>query len=182
MSRRSFNRTAVASAFAAIAPQAPGSQDKSPRGTVLKESARRDVIKQDLPASRSVSSHWWKLYTRQERARRRNGVMAFVVAGSIASKVADWSRLLHSAAADPPLSASPSALRYDIAGFLGARPGEAHEREEELAGIFGHRHVPRMLKPDEMPFESFWLVKPCGRDLRMHIPVMATHEQNHREP
>ena len=89
MSRRSFNRTAVASAFAAIAPQAPASQDKSPRGTVLKESARRDVIKQDLPASRSVSSHWWKLYTRQERARRRNGVMAFVVAGSIASKVAD---------------------------------------------------------------------------------------------
>jgi hypothetical protein len=36
---------------------------------------------------------------------------------------------------------SLGASGSDIARLLGDRPGEAHERETELAGLFGHRYV-----------------------------------------
>src|SRR5215469_2237894 len=93
VSRRSFNCTALASAIAVLAPQALASEDKSPRGSVLKESTRREVIKQRWPGEPQRQLTLVEVVYPPGAGSpphlHANGVMAFVVSGSVASKVGE---------------------------------------------------------------------------------------------
>ena len=93
ISRRSFNCTALASAIAALAPALPGSEDKSQQGSVLKESTRREVIKERLPGEPQRQLTLVEVVYAPGAGSpphlHANGVMAFVVVGSIVSKVGD---------------------------------------------------------------------------------------------
>src|SRR5215472_14950603 len=109
MSRRSFNCTALASAIAALLPQSAASDDRSLRGNVLEESTRREVIKQRLPGEqqRQLTSVdvVYPPGAGSPPHVHANGVMAFVVSGSVASKVGDEpERLVHAGEAwwEPP--------------------------------------------------------------------------------
>ena len=93
MSRRSFNSTALVSAIAALAQQLLASEGKSQQGTVLEESTRREVIKQRLPGEPQRQLTLVEVVYSPGAGSpphlHANGVMAFVVSGSVASKVGD---------------------------------------------------------------------------------------------
>ena len=93
LSRRSFNFTALASAIAALAPQSPASKGRSPRADVSNESTRREVIKQCLPGELQRQLTLVEVVYPPGAGSpphlHANGVMAFVVSGSVASKVGD---------------------------------------------------------------------------------------------
>ena len=90
-SRREFNRASVVSLLtAAIATSLDGEVSAQPQAATT-ASARRDVIKQELPGERALSlvEVTYPPGTGSPAHLHVNGVMAFVVAGAIASKVGD---------------------------------------------------------------------------------------------
>jgi len=109
MSRRSFNCSALASAIAALLPQSAASDARSLRGTVLEESTRREVIKQRLPGEPQRHLTLVEIVYPPGAGSpphvHANGVMAFVVSGSVGSKVGDEpERIFHAGEAwwEPP--------------------------------------------------------------------------------
>ena len=109
MSRRSFNCSALASAIAALLPQSAASDARSLRGTVLEESTRREVIKQRLPGEPQRHLTLVEIVNPPGAGSpphvHANGVMAFVVSGSVGSKVGDEpERIFHAGEAwwEPP--------------------------------------------------------------------------------
>src|SRR5690242_6629676 len=69
-------------------------------------------------------------------------------------------------------------LRRGVASLFGDWPSDAYQREKELSGLFRHRHVPRMLEPDDVLFRRFHLVEPIGGDFRIHVPIMPALKEN----
>jgi len=90
MTRRSFDRTALASALLAIAAVPPDGEAAAEEGASAK---LRNVIKQKLPGDppREITlvEVTYPPGTGSPPHLHANGVMAFVVAGAIASKVGD---------------------------------------------------------------------------------------------
>ena len=93
MTRRSFNRTALASALLAIAAVPRDGEAAAEEGASSKRSTIRDVIKQilpgDPPRELTLVEVTYPPGTGSPPHLHPNGVMAFVVAGAIASKVGD---------------------------------------------------------------------------------------------
>ena len=96
--RRSFNQTSVMSfllamGVAAVGDSAMAQQGTAPTGSKGSASTRRDVIKQKLPGAGDrdiiLVEVTYPPGTGSPEHLHANGVMAFVVSGSIVSKVGD---------------------------------------------------------------------------------------------
>ena len=109
MSRRNFTGTVLASAIAALVPQSPGREGRSPRVTALKESTRREVIKQRLPENPprelTLIEVTYPAGAGSPPHMHAYGVMALVLSGAVASRVNDQpERVFHAGEAwwEPP--------------------------------------------------------------------------------
>ena len=91
LNRRNFNRTSLVSLLTAAAM--PGSTAAAPQQATLQAATRRDVITQELPGEplRDISliEVTYPPATGSPPHLHVNGVMAFVVSGTIVSKVGD---------------------------------------------------------------------------------------------
>jgi quercetin dioxygenase-like cupin family protein len=93
LTRRNFNRASLVSLLAAAAATSAGTAASAQQGPASGPSTRREVIKQELPDEPPrdliLVEVTYPPGTGSPAHLHANGVMAFVVASSIASKVGD---------------------------------------------------------------------------------------------
>jgi quercetin dioxygenase-like cupin family protein len=93
ISRRSFNHVSLASLFAAAAATSVGGTASAQHQAAPGSSARRDVIRQELPGEPArdiiLVEVTYPPGTGSPAHLHANGVMAFVVSGAVASKVGE---------------------------------------------------------------------------------------------
>jgi quercetin dioxygenase-like cupin family protein len=93
VTRRNFNRTSLVSLLTAAATASAGAAAAAQQEPASGSSTRRDVIKQELPGEPPrnliLIEVTYPPGTGSPAHLHANGVMAFVVSGSIASKVGD---------------------------------------------------------------------------------------------
>jgi quercetin dioxygenase-like cupin family protein len=93
LTRRNFSRASLVSLLAAVAATSAGTAASAQQGPASSASKRREVIKQELPGEPSRDLILVEVSYPPEAGSpahlHANGVMAFVVSGSIASKVGD---------------------------------------------------------------------------------------------
>jgi quercetin dioxygenase-like cupin family protein len=93
LTRRNFNRASLVSLLTAAATASAGATAAAQQSPAPGSSTRRDVIKQELPGEPPrdliLIEVTYPPGTGSPAHLHANGVMAFVVAGSIASKVGD---------------------------------------------------------------------------------------------